>query len=91
LARHVPQISRPAVSQHLAVLREARLVQEERQGRFRIYRLNPEPLRQFWDGWLVKYQRNGEGQWIVEIRVQRMIAAPPSRVMRALTEPTELA
>lgn len=37
-------ISQPAMSQHLAVLREAKLVQEERQGRFVNYRINPEGL-----------------------------------------------
>lgn len=57
LARHFPGISRPAVSQHLAVLREAGLVSERQQGRYRIYRLEPEPLRQVWEEWLSKYQR----------------------------------
>ena len=33
-------ISRPAVSQHLKVLREAGLVDERQQGRQRLYRLN---------------------------------------------------
>jgi len=37
-------VSQPAVSQHLKVLKEAGLVDEHRDGRFRIYRLNPEPL-----------------------------------------------
>jgi DNA-binding transcriptional ArsR family regulator len=37
-------ISAPAVSQHLAVLREAMLVEVERRGTYRIYRLRPEPL-----------------------------------------------
>lgn len=57
LARHFPGISRPAVSQHVAVLREAGLVSERQEGRYRIYRLEPEPLRQLWEGWLSKYQR----------------------------------
>jgi DNA-binding transcriptional ArsR family regulator len=34
-------ISQPAVSQHLRVLREAQLVQVEKKGQQRIYRLNP--------------------------------------------------
>ena len=37
-------ISRPAISKHLRVLLEARLVTEVRDGRSRIYRLNPQPL-----------------------------------------------
>ena len=37
-------ISQPAVSQHLRVLREARLVQVEKRGQQRIYHLNPAGL-----------------------------------------------
>ena len=40
LARHFP-VSRPAVSQHLRVLREAGLVREMAVGTRRIYRLDP--------------------------------------------------
>jgi DNA-binding transcriptional ArsR family regulator len=42
-------MSRPAVSKHLRVLRDARLVRERRggtDGRQRIYQLTPGPLRQ---------------------------------------------
>ena len=48
-------ISRPAVSQHLRVLKEAALVKEERLGRERRYRLDPAPLRAV-DSWLSHYQ-----------------------------------
>ena len=37
--------SRPAISKHLRVLRDARLVTEQRVGRERIYELNPAPLQ----------------------------------------------
>jgi len=37
-------VSRPAVSQHLAVLRDAKLVSEERQGTRHIFRADPEGL-----------------------------------------------
>jgi DNA-binding transcriptional ArsR family regulator len=37
-------VSRPAVSQHLKVLKEAGLVFEERDGARRIYQLNPDGL-----------------------------------------------
>jgi DNA-binding transcriptional ArsR family regulator len=37
-------ISQPAMSQHLAVLRKARLVREERAGRFVNYEVDPEGL-----------------------------------------------
>jgi DNA-binding transcriptional ArsR family regulator len=49
-------VSRPAVSQHLNVLKEARLVSERRNGTKRIYRARPEGLaelkaflEEFWD------------------------------------------
>lgn len=38
------EISRPAVSQHLAVLREAGLLSERRQGTSRLYRAQPEGM-----------------------------------------------
>lgn len=44
-----------AVSQHLGVLRDAGLVTPRREGRQRVYRLNPEPLRVVAD-WLEFYQ-----------------------------------
>ena len=40
LARQMP-VSRPAVSQHLRVLKDARLVTESRDGTRRIYRIDP--------------------------------------------------
>jgi DNA-binding transcriptional ArsR family regulator len=43
LAAGMP-VSRPAVSQHLAVLRDVGLVTEERHGRERRYHLHPERL-----------------------------------------------
>lgn len=45
-------ISRPAISQHLAVLREAELLDERREGTRRLYRVRPEGmagLRDFLD------------------------------------------
>jgi DNA-binding transcriptional ArsR family regulator len=46
----------PAVSQQLRVLRRAGLVRERRQGRQRFYRLNPEPLKDVRD-WMRMYER----------------------------------
>jgi DNA-binding transcriptional ArsR family regulator len=55
LAAGMP-VSRPAVSQHLKVLKEAGLVSEEQKGTQRIYRIDPGGLArlrawldQFWD------------------------------------------
>ncbi len=48
-------ISRPAVSQHLRVLRAAELVVEERRGRERHYTLQPRKLRLIGE-WLEAYR-----------------------------------
>jgi DNA-binding transcriptional ArsR family regulator len=66
LARDLP-VSRPAVSQHLKVLKEAGLVLDEAQGNRRLYRLNPtgiEALRayfdQFWNQALAAFKAAAE-------------------------------
>jgi DNA-binding transcriptional ArsR family regulator len=46
----------PAVSQQLAILKRAGLVTSRRAGRWRVYRLNAEPLRAV-GRWLETYQR----------------------------------
>lgn len=48
-------VSRPAISKHLRLLRRAHLVREHREGRNRIYQLNPEPLRAV-DSWIEQYR-----------------------------------
>jgi len=47
--------SRPAISKHLRILREARVVAEQRIGRARLYRLEPEQLREIAD-WILPYR-----------------------------------
>jgi DNA-binding transcriptional ArsR family regulator len=61
------EISRPAVSQHLTVLREAGLVDERRNGTRRLYRVRPEGLSElkeflegFWDERLEALKREAE-------------------------------
>jgi DNA-binding transcriptional ArsR family regulator len=49
-------VSRPAISKHLAILRRAHLVEERREGRHRVYQLNPEPLKSV-DSWLDQYRQ----------------------------------
>jgi DNA-binding transcriptional ArsR family regulator len=51
----------PAVSQQLRVLRRADLVRERREGRQRYYRLNPEPLREVRD-WMRMYDKFWTGK-----------------------------
>ena len=60
-------ISQPAVSQHLKVLRDAKLVRVEKRGRQRIYHLNPvglSELRQYteslWDDALRAFGEEAE-------------------------------
>ncbi len=55
-------VSRPAVSQHLKVLKSAGLVTDEADGARRVYRIDPRGLGalrawldQFWDGALAAY------------------------------------
>jgi DNA-binding transcriptional ArsR family regulator len=66
IARTLP-VSRPAVSQHLKVLKEAGLVREERRGTQHIYQIDPNglgPLRawldQFWDDALDAFKAEAE-------------------------------
>jgi DNA-binding transcriptional ArsR family regulator len=47
--------SRPAISKHLRVLRDARLVTEQRAGRERLYQLRPAPLQRVM-GWIEGYR-----------------------------------
>jgi DNA-binding transcriptional ArsR family regulator len=49
-------IGRPAVSEHLQVLRRASLVREEPRGRERYYHLDPRPLEEI-EKWLGTFTR----------------------------------
>lgn len=53
------EISRPAVSRHLRVLREAGLVADEADGRRRVYALRPGPLAEL-ERWLAGFGRGWE-------------------------------
>ena len=50
------EIGRPAVSEHLQVLRKAKLVREEPRGRERYYHLDPRPLEDV-EAWLEAFNR----------------------------------
>src|SRR6266436_458598 len=61
------EVSRPAVSQHLAVLKEAGLVHERRNGTRRLYSVRPEGLadvkaflESFWDARLQALKAEAE-------------------------------
>ena len=66
IAAELP-VSRPAVSQHLRVLKEAGLVAERRDGTRRLYRLDPDGLAsvrayfdEFWDAALAGFKAAAE-------------------------------
>jgi DNA-binding transcriptional ArsR family regulator len=44
VASHFPYVTRPAISQHLSILRDARLLYERRRGTRRLYRARVEGL-----------------------------------------------
>jgi DNA-binding transcriptional ArsR family regulator len=90
IARAFP-VSRPAISKHLKILRRAHLVEERREGRHRIYQLNPEPLkavdswlqhyRAFWSASLENLKSFVEAEYEKELR-----AAKPSRKPTSIKE-----
>jgi DNA-binding transcriptional ArsR family regulator len=66
IAARLP-VSRPAVSQHLRVLKEAGLVTERQNGTRRLYRVNPdgladlrEYLSRFWEEALASFKAAAE-------------------------------
>ena len=68
IARGLP-VGRPAVSQHLKVLKEAGLVAAQAVGTRRVYQVNPDRLREledyvrsFWSAALTRYQRAARRQ-----------------------------
>jgi len=64
------RVSRPAISKHLRILRTARLVHEKKEGRQRIYELDPariqevakwaEEYRRFWQQSITSLKRHLE-------------------------------
>jgi DNA-binding transcriptional ArsR family regulator len=68
IAAQLP-VSRPAVSQHLKVLKEAGLVRDEPRGAARIYRIHADGLAElrdwldgFWDDALARFKDHAEGE-----------------------------
>ena len=66
LARRFP-VTRPAISQHLRVLKEARLVSDQPQGTRRFYQLDPEGFaavrayfEQYWSEALLAFKQRVE-------------------------------
>lgn len=54
--------SPPAISQHLKVLREAKLVRVEKRAQQRIYYINPEPMKEL-EKWVRQFAAQMEEQY----------------------------
>ncbi len=55
IADQFNEVSRPAVSRHLRVLRECGVVVSVKQGKARNYVLNPDPINAIRQGWLKEF------------------------------------
>ncbi|MGO8843816.1 MAG: ArsR/SmtB family transcription factor [Methylocella sp.] len=51
-------MTRQAVTKHLAVLEDANLVITQRRGREKLHFLNPVPIHELADRWIGKYERS---------------------------------
>lgn len=67
-------VSRPAISRHLRVLREAGLVTHRKEAQSRLYRLAPEALREV-DHWLDRYR----AFWSARLQDLRRYVEDPDR------------
>jgi DNA-binding transcriptional ArsR family regulator len=77
-------LPQPAVSKHLAVLREAGIVSVSKQGRQRLYALNPEQLRPIYD-WLKTFEQHWERQLDrIRMRAERRALAQLSPTGQAI-------
>ena len=62
------RMTRPAISQHLRILRDAGLVRVRRAGRKSLYRLNPRPLHEL-HRWVAHYVEDPFGHvWSIRPR-----------------------
>ena len=70
------QISAPAISQHLKILREARLVAMEKRKQQRIYQINPQAMSEV-EGWVQKMTERWEARYraldeVLEVEKQKL-------------------
>ncbi|HUO94099.1 MAG TPA: metalloregulator ArsR/SmtB family transcription factor, partial [Rhizomicrobium sp.] len=52
-------MSRQAVTKHLALLEDANLIATEKRGREKLHYLNPVPIHEIAERWIGKYERGG--------------------------------
>ncbi len=77
-------VTRPAISRHLRVLREAGLVVHTAEGRERVYRLELAPLEGL-EGFVAELRRDAKSEWerrfmALETEVHRVKRAAKKRV-----------
>jgi DNA-binding transcriptional ArsR family regulator len=51
------EMTRQAVTKHLAILEAANLIATKRRGREKLHHLNPVPIQEIADRWIGKYER----------------------------------
>ncbi len=93
-------MSRQAVTKHLAVLEAANLVATRRRGREKLHYLNPVPINDIADRWMHRYDRR-RTRALADLKITleepvstqaefvyvTYIGATPDRLWKALTEP----
>jgi len=79
-------VSRPAISQHLRVLEEAKLVLEEYQGTRHIYRLDPTGLRAL-RAWLDRFWTHSLEAFAAEVERDQPKPTPAHATRRRSTRP----
>jgi len=77
-------VTRPAVSQHLKVLKDAGLITDERAGARRIYRANPDGLQ--------RMRAELDGFWHDALAAYKVLVEQPERPSASTTnaQPEEL-
>jgi DNA-binding transcriptional ArsR family regulator len=70
------QVSPPAISQHLKVLREAKMVRMEKRAQQRIYHINPDAVREF-EEWAQQLVSNWHARFDA---LDRLLAAEKERL-----------
>lgn len=70
-------MSRQAVSKHLAILEEANLVAAVKRGREKLHYLNPVPIAEIADRWIRKFER---GRVDALIDLKKTLEAPRPRI-----------
>ena len=66
----------PAISQHLKVLREAKLVRVERRAQKRIYYINPKPMKEL-ETWIKRFTAVMQERHDVLQRLTETLVPPP--------------